>query len=246
MHGEPYWIWIVFILFTLIVAIAAAVSAKKRRAAWAALAAEMGWQYSPNDPFGTRDALTQPLFQHGHSRKVSNVVYGQYQGVPIRCFDYRYTVGSGKNSHTYYFTCALLGSPLLFKPLVIRPEGIGDKIGHFLGVHDVQFESDEFNRRYAVQCQDARFAFDVVHARTMELLLSTDGLAVEASGFTVLIHGTSGQARLAFLGQEIRRMLDFGRAFIALLPDYLQQVDVAGVELPQGRPTTEGLEWMLR
>lgn len=246
MHGEPYWFWLIFILVVIVLAIFHAARNRQRQAKWRELAREMDCHYSPTDPFGTHRVLTQPLFQQGHSRHVSNLLSGQYQGNQIRCFDYRYTIGSGKNSHTYFFTCALLKSPVLFQTLVIRPEGIGDKIGHFLGVHDVQFESDEFNRRYAVQCQDAKFAFDVVHARTMQFLLGATDLAIQASGFTVLIYGTRGQAPMAFLGQEVRRLLDFGRAFISLLPDYLPQVDVAAVELPQGSTTMEGLEWMLR
>jgi hypothetical protein len=246
MHGEPYWVWIVIIFATVVIAIAQAAWARERRARWRALASEMGCQYSPNDPFGMRDALTQPLFHHGHSRRVSNVMYGHYQGVPMRCFDYRYTVGSGKNSHTYYFTCALVASPVLFKPLVIRPEGIGDKIGHFLGVHDVQFEYDEFNRRFCVQCQDAKFAFDVVHSRTMEWLMRNGSMVIEASGFGVLTHGTNGQAPMAALGGNVREMLDYGTEFIALLPEYLRQVDVAEVQLPEARNATEGLEWLLR
>ena len=49
-------------------------------------------------------SVTGRLFSKGHSKHISNIVSGLYKEHPFRLFNYRYTVGSGKNSHTYKFT----------------------------------------------------------------------------------------------------------------------------------------------
>jgi hypothetical protein len=44
-----------------------------------------------------------------------------------------------------------------------------------LALHDVEFESEEFNRRFNVRGSDRRFANDLVDARMIQWLLTVDG-----------------------------------------------------------------------
>ena len=57
-------------------------------------------------------------------------------------------------------------------PLLIRPEGIFDKIKSVIGFDDIDFESAEFSRKFYVKSTDKRFAYDVLHPRMMEFLLA--------------------------------------------------------------------------
>src|SRR5436853_481423 len=41
-----------------------------------------------------------------------------------------------------------------------------------LGLHDIEFESDEFNRAFQVKCPDPKFANDVIDSRMMQWLLT--------------------------------------------------------------------------
>ena len=62
-------------------------------------------------------------------------------------FRYRYTTGSGKNQHTYRFTCALIDVPFNAPHLTIGPEGFWSNLGQIVGIRDIEVESPEFNDR---------------------------------------------------------------------------------------------------
>jgi hypothetical protein len=213
-------VFVVFAAIVIIAVVANYLAARKRRQDWLRFAASMGWNYSADDIFGLPD-LPHPTFQEGHSRRAYNIVCGTYRNREFKCFDYQYTVGSGKNSHTYILTCLLLTAPLPFVPLLIRPESFGDKLGHLVGLEDIDFESDEFNRKFFVKCQDKKFAYDVLHQRAMEFLLHHKPLVIEGALMTVLFH-YYGETRL-FLPTAVMALLDDGCNFLDLLPAYLVQ-----------------------
>jgi len=50
------------------------------------------------------DSVSGRLFSKGKYKRVSNVFLGTLEERPLRLFNYKYTVGSGKNSRTYSFT----------------------------------------------------------------------------------------------------------------------------------------------
>ncbi|MEK7120806.1 MAG: hypothetical protein AAB840_01825 [Patescibacteria group bacterium] len=50
------------------------------------------------------ESVSGRLFQVGHSQSITNVISGAHLQYPIRIFNYKYTVGSGKHSQTYNFT----------------------------------------------------------------------------------------------------------------------------------------------
>ena len=65
-------------------------------------AKSLGFSYEPK---GDLTTVAGTIFNVGHSQEMKNVISGKDgDGHPIRIFSYNYTVGSGKNAHTYYFT----------------------------------------------------------------------------------------------------------------------------------------------
>ncbi|MGM0629372.1 MAG: hypothetical protein ACQESA_03015 [Patescibacteria group bacterium] len=50
------------------------------------------------------DSVSGKLFDRGHSRVIYHIVKGYFKDHPVRLFSYRYSIGSGKNRKTYYFT----------------------------------------------------------------------------------------------------------------------------------------------
>ncbi|MDO8559654.1 MAG: hypothetical protein Q7S23_01270 [bacterium] len=87
--------WIAIIIYVGIV------QGKIREQFWQQFAVRLGFAYEKSgDP--AQERATR--FQQGHSKKMSHVVSGELNGRPLRLFSYQYTVGSGKNSHTYYYT----------------------------------------------------------------------------------------------------------------------------------------------
>jgi len=75
---------------------------------------------------------------------------------------------------TYQFSYLIVHLPFASLPdLLIRPEGMSDKLAGAFGFDDIDFESAEFSRRFYVRSSDKRFSYDVVHPRMMEFLLTT-------------------------------------------------------------------------
>ncbi len=165
-----------FFLFFFVVAacsIYGAWAAAQRRKDFETVAVRHGLNHSVEDPFDcTRIAF--PLFRRGDGRGAENVMWRDgTNGGPVRAFDYWYYTESrdqhGNVSKTYhYFSCALAQVNGAWPELQIEREGVLDRVAGALGFDDIDFESDEFNRTYAVHCQDRRFAMALIDPRMME------------------------------------------------------------------------------
>lgn len=115
----------------------------------------------------------------GHSRSAYNIASGSWNGRSLEAFDYRYVTGHGKNRTTHTFSAIILESCLPLKPLQIRSENAFDKLTEFFGVDDIDFESAQFSREFHVKGPDKKWAYDVLHQRTMEFLLSNPKFSIE-------------------------------------------------------------------
>jgi len=90
-------------------------------------------------------------------------------------FEYKVTSSNGKSTTTttYRFSYLIVHLPFRHVPdLLIRREGMFDKLAGAFGFEDIDFESAEFSKRFFVKSSDKRFAYDVIDARMMEWLLS--------------------------------------------------------------------------
>jgi hypothetical protein len=159
------------------------------------------------------------LFRSGHSKKASNVLAGQVDGREVVAFDYRYTTGSGKNSHTYCYQAAVFEMPIVAPRLWLRRENVLDKVAAWVGHDDLDFESEEFSKRYFVKCVDRKFAYDVFHARLIEYLLAVSSGApnMEMNGPLLLVYGARGSGP-----EQVRWLLDVGREMMRSIPDYVR------------------------
>jgi hypothetical protein len=194
------------------------VKARKRREAMAQLAQELGLQFYRDDPWDmpVRYAYLD-LFGAGHSRKASNLLTGRLAGREVILFDYQYTTGSGKNSHTYTFQAALLETPVVAPKLSLRREGLLDKVAAWVGHDDLNFESAEFSKRYFVKCTEPKFAYDILHARLIEYLLACgDAPTMEMIGPLLLLHDSQGGV------EQVRRLLAIGQEILRSIPDYVR------------------------
>ncbi|HYG84202.1 MAG TPA: hypothetical protein VD907_04935 [Verrucomicrobiae bacterium] len=59
------------------------------------------------------------LFGYGHSRRASEVLKGETNGLPFQLFNYTYTEGHGKYAHTYNLAMAAVELPYQMPQLVI-------------------------------------------------------------------------------------------------------------------------------
>ncbi len=192
---------VLFVIAFIAVAIFSVVQANKRarerRATLQQFASENGWSFDPGKIRTIDDEFRDiGLFRRGSNRYGENFITGEYNGCGLRMFDYHYQTesGSGKNRSTQHhrYGIVMLCPSFPLKPLVIRPEGVWDKITSAFGWDDIDFESAEFSRRYHVSGPDRRWAFDVITPRTMELLLSREKVTLCMSS-THLMYASSGR-----------------------------------------------------
>ncbi|MCK5945572.1 MAG: hypothetical protein KAI24_26515 [Planctomycetes bacterium] len=176
----PYLIAAAVLLFALL-AYFSWLQENKRREALAALARDLGLRFHPGLDHGHDDEYAQfEIFRRGHGRAARNTITGTVELFDRPCrlvagdFRYKVTSGTGKNRRTttYRFSYLIVHPPWHTPPLLIRPEGVWDKLKGAFGFDDIDFESDEFSRRFYVQSSDRRFAYDVLHPRMMEFLLA--------------------------------------------------------------------------
>ena len=73
-------------------------------------------------------------------------------------------------------------SGLALKPLFVRGENLWDKMTSAFGFDDIDFESAEFSRKFFVKSPDRKWAYDVIHQETMELLIRAPRFSLEFAG----------------------------------------------------------------
>jgi hypothetical protein len=72
--------------------------------------------------------------------------------------------------------------------LRIAPRDVDDEVRSILGLREIELELEGFNRRFAVQTEDERFAVAFLEQRMMEAILALpDGVTLEANGDVVLL-----------------------------------------------------------
>ncbi len=156
----------------------------KRVAATRAWAAGIGWTWVGVDPSLVDRWRGQP-FGVGDGRRASEVMTGPFGPYQCVLFTYRFTSGSGKERSTQTFTVLSLALPTFLPTLELTPENVGTRIIRAFGAQDLQFESDDFNRRWRVEARDPKFAHDVLHPRMLERLVRAD-----AAGISLRVEGT--------------------------------------------------------
>lgn len=215
-------------------------AAERRRAQLAEFAARHGFVFDPNAgndlnamgcafPFGNTSGgyagrrLLEMFegfspFGEGHSKRIDEVILGQKGDRCYYFFHYQYTTGSGKDQTTWNYGIAAVRLPLAFPPLDIRPEVIFDRIGGLLGIKDIQFEMEEFNKAYFVRCENQKFAFDVVHPQAIEYLLRIERRSWQFGGPLVVVRQTG-----RYDAHELDRVLADMDGFLDLIPAYVRE-----------------------
>jgi hypothetical protein len=187
---------------------------KKRREALAAMANQLGLSYSREDTAGCL-SLPFALLQRGDGRGTENVLSGTWQEMPIREFDYWYyeesTDSKGHTSRTTYrFSCVVTEVEAGLSPLTLNRENLFTRLADSLGLADMEFELDEFNRAFTVKCKDRKFANDFIDQRMMHWLLGTDrAFSFETCGSWLLVYSKRRKpTELVSLFGTLRRFRD--------------------------------------
>lgn len=180
---------------------------KERTLAMQQAAQALGWSFAPTAQLGMIPHSNYfNLFNQGHSKTIKNMIYGQMNEAKAAFFDYRYTVGHGKNSHTYNQTVIYFESPRLQLPMfTLSPENFMHKFISALGYQDIDFGNRmEFSKKYLLRGQDEQ---EIRRAFTDHILAfyeANQGLHTEGGGNQLFIYRQGQRVPPAQAGQYLQ------------------------------------------
>ena len=130
---------------------------RERVEAFQQLAARLGWTYLEQVDFGAIPDLDRfELFDSGRAKRLGNLLTSPAGERRAILFDYRYTTGSGKSSHTHHQTVFYATSDGLDLPTFsLRPENFLHRFAQRFGYQDLDFsERPEFSRMFLLRGED--------------------------------------------------------------------------------------------
>jgi len=176
-----------FALWALLVPgllVATAYAQYRRARGLAEFAQQKGLSFCEESPEHTLVRFAQfNIFAEPEISKTYNLLSGEYREREISAFDCELFVERSKKRQflgpfgfVYFgpvqFSVVAATLPASCPSFSIRPEGKLDKLAAAVGLEDIDFESDEFSRKFFVKSKDKKFAYAVVNARVMELVLA--------------------------------------------------------------------------
>jgi len=163
-----------------------------RRSAIEDWAESQGFKFRSIKDFGIGNQYYDFRCFQGDTRSyfASNIIDGTFSNRKFCTFDYLHEIDVTSNSSDslpigdnimgkHILSAVIMETGLSFKPLVIRPERLIDKIAESAGLDDISFESTEFNSKFHVKSSDRRWAYDIVNQATMDLLLDSPPFIME-------------------------------------------------------------------
>jgi len=183
-------------LFVAIVVIGIAVAIwsyqnnKKRRERLHQFALANGWSFVARDDRQCLRWQRHP-FDEGFDRRALNVMTGRFRNHDMLAFDYTYKTRStdakgNTTTQTHHWRICALALPVWLPLLEVGAENVLTRLGNVMGMHDIEFESEDFNRRFRVHASDPKFAYDVLSPRTLERLLALPAIHWRIEGASIL------------------------------------------------------------
>lgn len=166
---------------------------QKRVGALQQYALASGWAYvGRDDRQWTR--WQQAPFNEGFDRRALNVLTGHHGGHDMVAFDYTYKTrtsdGRGNSStQTHHYRVCALAMKTWLPSLEVGPENALTRLGNVMGMHDIELESEDFNRRFRVRANDHKFAYDVLSPLTIQKLLAMPAYHWRIDGQTIVSWG---------------------------------------------------------
>ncbi len=185
MSGVFPFFFVVILLILVVLIILGSIEERKRREKMVAWTKRSGLHFSPDKDRGMKDRFPEFFcLKRGSNRYAYNVSQGKWRGQQMLGFDYHYETSStdsdgSSSTTTHRFSAVIVACEIPMKSLVIEEEGFFDKVASFFGFDDIDFESAAFSDQFKVKSPDRRWAYDVLHARTMEFLLDSPRFSIE-------------------------------------------------------------------
>ena len=120
---------------------------------------------------------------------VANAMYGETDGVKAAMFDYRYTVGGGKNSQTFNQTVVYFEPSNLNLPFFsLRPEHLLHKLIEAFGYQDIDFGNHPtFSSKYLLRGPDELALRNLFSDALLSFYEANLGLSADGGGNQLFI-----------------------------------------------------------
>ena len=158
-----------------------------------------------------------PLLREVHDRSgYNNVLAGRWQDLPVKEADYWYstTVGGAGGGRAYsYFSIVVVDLAATMPCVSVQRKNLFNRAAGHLGSHQIDFESEDFNRKFSVRALDTEFAVTLIDAGMIQWLMSAGGkFAFDIGGCNLLV--SCGQLPVTGLVQ----LFDAAAGFIEHIP----------------------------
>lgn len=238
MEGALPYILAGGLLFVVLAAIVKWMLRSKRRETFAEFALRFGGQYYQELPPGfarnfrsfypfssersfveaLSPDLSDALSNFSDNERIENVVIASRNGVDWYAFDYVYVTGSGKDRTTHYCGALAARVPLNFPQLNISGEDLFSKLGNAMGFRDLQFELEQFNKRYRITTADEKAAYQIICPEMIEYLMHIPVRNWQILGNFILVTDS-----YLFDPMEITRMAADIDGFLHRIPAFVRQ-----------------------
>jgi hypothetical protein len=190
----PHRFFLIFgglLVISVITFVVGAIASRRRVNEFQRLAAQRGWRYQGNDTARLAGRWDWAPFGVGTGRSATNVILGEHGGYPFAAFQYHWTTSSGDDRTRHHIGVIALRLPAALPAIQVAPEGVIAAVAPGLARADIDLESDAFNRRYRVSCEDRKYAVDVLTPRTVEALLSVRPFRWRIDGADLIALGSA-------------------------------------------------------
>jgi hypothetical protein len=191
---------LIFVLAVVLAAVVWAQRAAERRRVdqLQELAPMMGFAYSPEstkpgDSGIDAAILAFPLFRHRGAPRIRNLMRARRVDGEELIFDFRYTVSSGKSSHTVEQTVAAFTRQGARLPAFqMYPENVFSKLGQLLGGQDIDFDDNqEFSSRYVLRGDDPDAVRAWFERQAVSYWAERPGWSAEGGGDCLVLYRNS-------------------------------------------------------
>ena len=188
----------------------------RRRLALARFARQHGLRFRSRSRAALREHFR--LFGRWDGCRARNLLVGSWNGVPVKTMDYDcFTTRTAwlfypvKRWHRFSVAVVNLGGSI--PSVLAERNGAPGLATEYMGFHDVQLNSEEFNRRFHVTTDDREFAYTFYNAEMLRWLLDQPELVeCEVLGRKALV------ALPRLRPEEMGRLFDVAAGFHAHMP----------------------------
>ena len=164
------------------------------------IARDLGLQFEKDatqQTSGVRERFE--LFSKGRSHNARNLIHGETSNTGVWIFDYRYTVGGGKDSRSCLQSVICFSSAQLDLPrFELYREGMMSRLGSSVfGTQDIDFETHpDFSQKYVLKGDSEEKIRDTFRPEVLTFLESQDrNIRIEGDRDSLLLYRSATRVK---------------------------------------------------